>query len=520
MIVTLSDPIITVEGWTHDLDKLGEFTLKVRKTPIELREEKQERMNRYGSCDKIDLVRRIPKTCITKDPNHPDVAYFLPGLWPRVKTELDRRGAKYEIVDKRNPDIRPPLDVSAFEGVEFRENQDVAIALIASSDCGIIETATAFGKSFCISLLCKAYPTLNIVVTTSSTQVVNTLYEYMCKTIPGQVGILMGGKDRTAGKRVIVTTLKSLPNIPPEKVQLLFVDEAHNVGDNQAGRDIMKFAFARRFGFSASPVRNDGSGLMLEAILGPTILKMSYQEAADAGMVTPMKYYMIPCGSCPPLALREGLPEYMLKRWSYWSNRSRNEAIKRTVYAIKNVYDGQILVMVSTLAHAIELHRLLPWFRVAYYGSVDMSELRERFPPSKYPGLDLAQYKMNTKQLDIMRGAFAKGTLRYVISTKVFRQGVSFNELACLIRADGDTSEIECIQVPGRLSRLDKGKFYAYLIDVMDTFSDWALRRAKSRQSQYDKQQWEQITYEELLNGLSEQSTGNGSEPPGEQCQQ
>ena len=57
------------------------------------------------------------------------------------------------------------------------------------------------------------------------------------------------------------------------------------------------------------------------------------------------------------------------------------------------------------------------------YGATEISELRKKFPKEKYPNLDLNQYKMNQKQLDIMRNAFAKGTLRYVISTTVFRQG-------------------------------------------------------------------------------------------------
>ena len=511
MIVTLADPIITVTGWTHDLDKLGEFTLKVRKTPIELKEERQAQINKYGCVKGVRPMRSIPQTCITKDPSDPSVAYFLPGLWPRVKAALDERKQPYEIVDKRNPDIRPPLDMSAFKGVEFRENQDVAIALISSSDCGVIEAATAFGKGFIIALLCKAYPTLNIVVTTGSVQVVNTLYEYLCKTIPGEVGILGGGRNILAGKRVIVSTLRSLPNIPAEKVQLVFVDECHAVGMNLAAKDLMRFAFARRFGFSASPMRNDGTALMMESIVGPTILKMSYQEAVDASMITPMRYYMLPCNSCPQVATKEDLPDFMMKRWSYWCNRSRNEAIKRLVYSIKEVYNGQILIVCNTLEHCIQLHKLLPWFKVAYYGATDMKDMQ-----SKFPGMDLSQYKMSQKQLSIMLHAFAKGTLRYLLSTKILKQGVNLVHLSCLIRADGDTSGIECIQIPGRLSRLDKGKSSAYLIDVADNFSQWARRRTEVRKEQYAKQEWEEITFEELLNGLSEQNAGDGEDAAGD----
>ena len=516
MRVTLADPIITVEGWTHDLDKLGEWTFRRRKTPQEIKIEKEE-LKARNSNEKVDPELKLPMTCISYDENKQNVVYFLPGLWPRVKKYFDKHKLQYEIVDQRNPDIRPELDMSAFAGVEFRENQDVVVALIAASDCGIIETSTGFGKSFCIALLCKAFPTLNILVTTSSTQVVATLYEYINKTIPGQVGVLYGGRDTTNGKRVVVTTFRSLSNIQhPENVQLMFVDECHGASWNDAGRAIMKFPFCRKFGFSASPIRNDGSGLFMESLFGPTILKMSYQEASDAGMVTPMNYFMLPCNSCPSMARKEGLPEHLLKRWSYWCNDSRNQAIKRLVYGIKEVYDGQILIMVNTLEAAIHLNRLLPWFKVAYYGNVDIKDMQSKFPAYKYPGLDINQYNMKPKQLDIIRNAFSKGTLRYVIATKIFKQGCNFPHLACLIRADGDTSEIEGIQIPGRLSRLDKDKPEVYLIDVMDSFSPWASYRAQARKKQYEAQQWQEVTLEGLLSGLARQSKNNSPEPSGD----
>lgn len=875
MRVTLSDPLVMVEGWTGDLDKAGEYTLRIHKTPDELRLEKEE-LKRLGldhddpvtgrKAKHINQYHNYARTCISHAPGRTDVAYFLPGLWPRIKQMLDEKGERYEIVDKRNPAIRPPLDYTAFQGVEFRETQDMAVALISQLDCGIIETTTGYGKchhgdtpilmydgsikkardiqigdmlmgddstprhvlsltkgrgpmyrykplrgdsyifngshmlslvncssramrvggktygkgdildisiedylnlsqtkkhvlkgyrssgiefsqhaqqpldpyfvgvylgdgteccgelttpdyeildycrvygeqlgwqvdvihdnkctglkfktrdqrhrrtkapiikireacgilkgtkgkriidvykfgtreqrlkllaglidtdgylvndsmyeittkwdamaedilfvarsvglyahdtygpkkctntgavgwyhridisgeiynipvkvarkkasirkhgtdslhvgfrleslpedeyygfavdgnhryllgdftvthnSFIISLLCKAYPTLNIVVATSSTRVVSTLYEYLCKTIPGQVGMLGAGRDTTSGKRVVCTTLKSLGNIPPEKVQLVFVDECHVVGDNLAGADLMKFKWARRFGFSASPVRNDGSARVMEALLGPTILKMTYQEAADAGMVTPMKYLMLPCNACPQVALKRGIGDFALRRWSYWRNKSRNGVIRSFVMDLKKRYDGQILIVVSTMEHAIALHLMLPWFVVAHGENFNKEKLEAAFPAEKYPSLNLEQYKLNTKQMERMQGAFAKGTLRYVIATKSWKQGVNFEHLAVVVRADGDVSDIECIQIPGRASRLDNEKEWAYLVDILDLFSPWATQRANARIEEYENQQWKQINYMEMMNGIGRTATTHDDQPAG-----
>lgn len=225
MRIILADTVITVHGWLNAMDKLGKYTLKSRKTPEELKEEKAKRRALYGDCSRVNPMRYEERTVISKNPNDPTIAYFLPGLWPRVRAYLDQHKIQYEIEDKRNPDIRPEPDYEQLSDVSLRPGQDVALALIASLDCGIINTSTAWGKSAVISFVCKMFPTLNIVVTTGSTMVVSTLYDYLCKQLPGQVGYLYARGNTTHGKRVVVTTLKSLPNLAPEKVQLLLCDE-------------------------------------------------------------------------------------------------------------------------------------------------------------------------------------------------------------------------------------------------------------------------------------------------------
>jgi superfamily II DNA or RNA helicase len=138
-----------------------------------------------------------------------------------------------------------------------------------------------------------------------------------------------------------------LPNIKPDNVHLVFVDECHNIGDCVAAQDLMKFCWARKFGFSATPVRNDGSAIVMESLLGPTILKMTYEEAVDAKMVTPMSYTMLPCPKAPNPAYNPALPDVMKRKWSYWRNSYRNKVLQRFVQELSQVYKGQILIMVG-----------------------------------------------------------------------------------------------------------------------------------------------------------------------------
>lgn len=823
-VVTLTDPVITVTNWPAQLDAIGNYKLRLRKTPEEMRAERESLKKLTGNPrPKVNPNKFQFGTVLKHDPNKEGTVYFLPGLWPRIRAAMDTAGIEYDIVDNRDMSIRPQIDFDAIKDVQFRPTQDLALALVANSDCGIIETTTAWGKclgketnvfdasgdlvnvdslyegqpilgwdsfsnravrreikkitrgcemlykytseegviyrftgdhmlvlmndvaleypegdkhprfsqiyikvrdymqlpadlkkhlfamrvcgirldddgmtysyrwmrdevnkfdafrstyiaptilrscfvtrlsmflcymrsilgkqgfktdwamagvinvdvyyesfakdfvtlvrsvglkavyakvnkywsitiygdnlrhikipadpyghdmdraayeiskkmdayvpmrfkieedkvddwvgfelgqiqqgatdvdgtlettplflledytlthnSFLISVICRAFPTLNIVVCTSSASVVGTLYQYLNEQLPGQIGQIGGGKDTTAGKRVIVSTLKSVSHIPHDKVQLLLCDECHDVGATKSGEDLMQFCFCRKFGFSASPVRADGSKIVMESIFGPTILKMTYDQAVQEGMVTPMKYVMLHCERGLPFDAQT-TPDFIRKRLAYWKNAARNQTIADFVKDVLAVApDTQILIIVATLEAAISLQIMLPQFLVANYGSVDVDEIRKHFPVSKYPHLNPEKYKMSKNQLERMRNAFAKGTLKRIISTFVFRQGVNFVHLRLLVRADGTTSEVAGIQIPGRLSRLDKDKDYAYLVDLDDTFNPWAKNRAISRRVQYDKQGWTQITREQLINDFRNQALVDSGSTSGE----
>lgn len=107
-------------------------------------------------------------------------------------------------------------------------------------------------------------------------------------------------------------------------------------------------------------------------------------------------------------------------------------------------------------------------------------------------GVDMTQYKMTPKIIADIRKRFEDGSLKKLIATNIFSEGVNFVGLKYLIRADGEVSKISNTQIPGRLSRLMPGKSCSYLIDFIDHFSPWAYRRSVVRYNDYKQAGWVQ----------------------------
>jgi len=149
------------------------------------------------------------------------------------------------------------------------------------------------------------------------------------------------------------------------------------------------------------------------------------------------------------------------------------------------------LILVDTLEHAVNLKALLPDFDLVY-ASAEEQDLRRY----KRDGLIDDTFPTMTKQRrKQMKEDYERGELKKVIATGVWAVGVDFTHLEVLIRADGGSSEIASIQIPGRVSRLNKSinKEVGTLVDFFDSFDSGFEFKSKARQKYYAQMEWEQI---------------------------
>lgn len=525
--VKIGDALGELNPWVSEIASKLRFDKIVWKDRDKLKEELEREIQRVGDARRVKKYIKEPHNLFTLD-KEKNVAYFGAGLLNRVLRLLKERGIAVDLIDLRNKNLMPQPVLANLESL--RGKQPEIIALVATSPCGIIQGATGIGKSFIIRQICRMYPGLNILICTKKSSVVRSLYEDLEKSLPGQVGQFGGGKATGAGKRIVVTTTKSIGKVDPREVHLLIVDECHCVGDNNIAEELAKFQFCRRFGFTATPVRGDNTEACMEALFGQILIEVPYEEAAEQGVVTNIGYAMVPLTKGPRYiednpAQGKLTSDSFKKTEAYWRNRERNALIRH--YADLGLRAGrQVLIMVETLEHAVFLKEV--FFRdddvpVIQYGKgsndqqfqkLGIKILRRR-ETAEAVGVwaatrnmkfftqeerELAafeyvksRYTLKKKDMEALTDELSAGRLRCAISTMVLSEGVNLKHLSLLIRADGMVSEVNGSQIPGRLSRLYPGKDLGIMIDFNDCFTFWTKRRSDAREELYKQHKWKNL---------------------------
>jgi superfamily II DNA or RNA helicase len=369
----------------------------------------------------------------------------------------------------KNPD---KIDFSKLP-YQLRYRQDECIKAIATHKDGIIDATTAFGKSWIISFCCKLFDNKKIGIVSASLPVCNMLHRLISRVIhPEKVGLVAGYKNYKS--RVTVYSARSLHKSDYDE-DLLFIDEIHQFGTEKYAGELMKFEKARIFGFSASVnKRFDGGDKLIFCLAGKTIFKISYEEARGKNLVSDV-YILWHKVTRNLKDLKETSGSLVtLKRKLIWSNLERNKVIADISSRLFN--SGlQVLILVETIEHCLELKKLLPEFEVCYgVGNISSKLIRklrrEGFSEKEINYLS----SMSKERLERLMIQFEKKVLKGVIATSVWSCGVSFDGLDVLVRADGVKSSIKSIQVPGRVCRIDEktGKNKAFLIDFVDDFDE------------------------------------------------
>jgi len=369
----------------------------------------------------------------------------------------------------------------------LRGSQPDIIAALIAHDGGVIEAPTASGKSWTIRMFCELYPTTHIIICTPFTSLLHGMYEELARVLsPNELGLVGDGK-KELGRRVTLVTDRSLIKCDLEKCRIFIFDEVHRAASRETSKVISNIRNARMFGFSASPYgRSDHADLETEALFGPRICRVTYQEALGNGSVALVHVLVY---SCEGLQFVDMSNPNALERHGVWRHGGRNALIAKAVRdaEARAGANPQILISVRTAEHAVFLKRHLPDFELVY-----ASMQKDRMTRWINAGLLPRDYKpLDSEAREDLRKRFASGELRRVIATGTWSTGVDFPHLDVLIRADGQPGSIPSTQIPGRVTRTANGKERGYVVDFDDSFNGSLNGRALRRLAVYKKKGWE-----------------------------
>lgn len=418
------------------------------------------------------------------------------GMLPALAGALQTAGVPLFVADYTPPPSRPDAYTPDWDhlaermrvmGWNYRPRQEDCLRALTQPGiyCGVINAPPAFGKTTLLGMLCALYRTARIAVVTRRKDVVGTIYDKLSEVVVN-VG-RWDGQKRQHG-RVVVSTVGSMTKLPDD-FDFVFVDEAHEiVSDSGVAAFVCGFTKARRFGFTATPDgRADGTSARMAYAFGPQLFYMSWQEATQLGLIVPVevRWLRLTAGGDPTATVASPVAR---KRHGFWRNHRRNAAIAAVA---RQHAEDQVLILVETVEHALALRRQLPEYTVVF----DKLDDKDRTDYINAGLLGPDDEPLTPARRVQLRHQFERAELRHVIATDVWSTGVSFEQLAVLIRADGRKSEIKDDQGPGRVVRRHDatGKSMGIIYDCWDGWAKWAEDNSRVRDKRYADKGWKRV---------------------------
>ena len=207
-----------------------------------------------------------------------------------------------------------------------------------------------------------------------------------------------------------------------------------------------------RFGISATPWRDMGDDLLIDACFGKLISNISASTLIEKKVLVPPKIYFVhtktKLGGTFADVYRKGIVE----------NTCRNTIIKNL--AEQMVEDGrQTLILVRHIAHGEILQDMIPG-SVFIHGSI------------------ASKSRQNT--INRMK----EGKHRCVIASSIFDEGVDIRPLSALILAGSGKSQTRALQRIGRVIRAYEGKTDAIIVDFFDDMK-YMRKHSQARRRMY-----------------------------------
>ena len=357
----------------------------------------------------------------------------------------------HEITDKR---ILKPVEFPEFN-LELRPSQQSVYDEIG--DGGIINAWVSWGKTFTGLAIAGKLGQKTLVVT--HTLALRKQWEDEVEKVFGfKAGIIGSGKFET-DKPIVIGNIQSLYRKIPQIRQLfgtIILDEMHHCSAPTFSRIIDKNCARYKIGLTGTLERKDGRHVVFRDYFGSNVMK------------PPKENYLVPKIDIYKTDIR-----FLDGSYTPWAERinhlTRDAEYVHGVALTAARYDAEghkVLVVSDRVAFLKNCAALVGDKAVSITGDMDFAEREETMD-------------MIRKDKQILFG-----------TQSIFSEGISINELSCLVLGTPVNNDPLLTQLIGRIIRKIDGKKQPVVVDF-NLKGKTAARQASARMGYYIKQGYE-----------------------------
>lgn len=420
---------------------------------------------------------------------------FPSGLLTRVQDFYSKHDKELSIINKV-PTIIPAKSIDIASSLKNINKipypyQEQAVRTAIEHSRGIVKVGTGGGKTLIISMLVAALGK-SATIYVIGKDLLYQMHKLFSSLFDDEIGIV--GDGNCIIRDINVATIQTVGQVfgikktaiddedvkekkmDPEKfkaikemlrtTQVVIIDECQMAACDTIQEISREVRAEYMYGFSASPYRDDGADLLIEAVFGHTIVDYSAKWLIKNDfLVEPTIKFLVP----PPLG--KNIKNYQSVYSKYIvENDVRNEmAIKGMLAMVEQGF--QPLVLFNSIKH----------------GDVLYSMAKNKIPCALLSGKD------TQKQRDKVKDDLECGRIKSIISSRIFDVGIDLPTLSGLVAAGAGKSSVRALQRIGRIIRLGQGKTMAVAFDFCDQ-APYVLDHSKARykvyKHEFDKVYW------------------------------
>jgi superfamily II DNA or RNA helicase len=242
-----------------------------------------------------------------------------------------------------------------------------------------------------------------------------------------------------------------------------------------------------RIGVSATPWRDGGDDLLIEAVLSKRkeMNSINASKLIDLGYLVPCTIYFVPMRQNFP-----GKSYHNVYKKAIVENKERNNAIVKIAKKMLETKDATVLILIQQVAHGEELQRML-------FELIEEKSFTETVYDHKKKKDQLVRVKnvefLSGQDDSIKRKAVIKATkqkkVKILIGSTIADEGLDISSLDTLILCGGGRSSTRAFQRVGRVLRLHTNpdgtkKEKAIVFDFQD-FTPMLRRHSRIREKLY-----------------------------------